>query len=64
MNETIIKEIPCLLVVREGVSKKSGRPYRMTMLRVTTEFGVHDVVLNTRSDRAGFVLDILARKEV
>jgi hypothetical protein len=64
MNETIIMELPCELVVREGISKKSGKPYRMTILRVLTNFGVQDVVLDTRTDRAGIVLDMLARKEV
>lgn len=63
MNEKTICELPCELVVREGVSKKTGKPYRMTMLRVLTEFGECEVMLDTRADRAGIVLDMLARKE-
>lgn len=64
MNETKVCDLPCELVVREGISKKTGKPYRMTILRVLTDFGEQDVVLDTRADRAGIVLDMLARKEV
>lgn len=63
MNEKIICDLQCDLMVREGISKKTGAPYRMTLLRVHTEFGFCDVVLDTRSDRAGIVLDMIARKE-
>lgn len=61
--ENVIKELPCELIVREGVSKKTNKPYRMTILRVYTEYGEYDVVLDTRTDRAGIVLDMIARKE-
>lgn len=64
MNETTICELPCELVIREGISKKTGKAYSMTILRVLTEFGEQDVVLDTRADRAGIVLDVIARKEV
>lgn len=63
MTDKTLCNLECELVVREGYSKKTGAPYRMTLLRVNTEFGVCDVVLDTRSDHAGIVLDILARKE-
>lgn len=61
--ERKICELPCELVVREGVGKKSGKPYRMTILRVLTEYGECEVVLNTFGDRAGIVLDMVTRKE-
>ena len=63
MTEKRLCELPCDLIVREGVSKKTGKPYRMTMLRVLTDYGELDVVLDTRADRAGIVLDMIARKE-
>lgn len=63
MNEKVIGSLPCELVVREGIGKNSGKPYRMTILRVLTDFGVVDVVLDTIRDRSGIVLDMVARKE-
>lgn len=63
MFETKICDLPCELIVREGVSKKSGKNYRMTILKVLTEYGECEVVLNTFGDRAGIVLDMVARKE-
>ena len=63
MNDKTICNLECDLVVREGISKKTGASYRMTLLRVLTDIGVCDVVLDTRFDRAGIVLDMLARKE-
>lgn len=51
-------------MIKEGVSKKTGKPYRMTCIRVATdEYGELDVVLDTNRDRAGIVLDVIARKE-
>lgn len=61
--EKYIRELPCVLIERKGISKKSGKAYRLLILRVTTELGDCDVVLNTYSDRAGMILDIIARKE-
>lgn len=63
MNEKVLCSLPCELVVKEGIGKKSGKPYRMTILRVLTDFGVVDVVLDTIRDRSGIVLDMVARKE-
>lgn len=61
--EKLIRNLPCVLVERTGVSNKSGKPYRMLILRVTTELGDCDVVLNIYGDRAGLMLDIISRKE-
>lgn len=64
MNERIIMRLPAALVIKEGVSKKTGKPYRMTCIRVATDdYGELDVVLDTNRDRAGIVLDVIARKE-
>lgn len=61
--DNYICDLPCILVVREGVSKKTGKPYRLTILKISTELGVCELVLNTFGDRAGMMLDIIARKE-
>lgn len=63
MSEHVVCSLPCDLVVREGTGKATGKPYRMIILRVLTNFGLCDIVLDTRNDRTGIVLDIVARKE-
>lgn len=60
MNEKNIP-IEAQLVIKEGVSKKTNKPYRMTFIRVYTGvFGDVDVLLDTNKDRAGILLDLLA----
>lgn len=55
-------EMMATLKVKEGVSTKTNKPYRMTMLVVhTEEYGDVEILLNTRTDRAGIVLDMVAR---
>lgn len=50
------------IVVKEGVSKKTGNPFIMTYLVVHTEiYGDVEILLDTRTDRAGIVLDLLAK---
>lgn len=51
------------LCVREGVSAKTGKPYFIPFVEVSTPYGVMELKLDTRSDKAGIVLDMLARKE-
>lgn len=57
----------CYVVKKEGVSAKTGKPYKMYVLVVETEqFGDVEIVLDTRASRAGIVLSLLAdnvRKE-
>lgn len=49
------------LVVKEGVSKKTGNSYRMTFLVVHTEiYGDVEILLDTKNDRAGILLDLFA----
>lgn len=55
--------LDCVLCAREGVSAKTGKPYFIPYLEVSTPYGVVEVKLDTRTDRAGIVLDMLARKE-
>lgn len=53
----------CKLVALEGESKKTGKPYRLLKLVVDTEFyGPVEILLDTRHDRAGIVLDMLSRE--
>lgn len=64
MNETVIANLLANLVRIEGVSKKTNKPYKMYKLTIDTEeFGEVDIVLDTRTDRAGIVLAMLDRKE-
>lgn len=61
-----IKEIMLLdatLCVREGVSKKTGKPYSIPYISIDTPYGVVEINLDTRNDRAGIILDMIARKE-
>lgn len=59
-----MKEYICRVKVIEGISKKTGKPYRFTKLEIDTEeYGTVDLDLDTRNTRAGFILDVLARKE-
>lgn len=52
------------LSIREGISKKTGKEYRMLILSVhTKEFGDLEIVLDTKNDRTGILLDTIARKE-
>lgn len=55
----------CDVIVKEGISKKSGMPYKMYVLVIhTITFGDVEILLDTRSSRAGIVLAMLAdRKE-
>lgn len=55
----------CRIKKREGISRKTGKEYRMYVLVIETdEFGEIEVVLNTHTDRAGIILStIYDRKE-
>lgn len=57
----------CYVVKKEGISKKTGKPYEMYVLVVETEkFGDVEIVLDNRTSRAGIILSLLAdnkRKE-
>lgn len=60
--EKYITDLNAKLVVVEGTSAKSGKQYRMTKLKIETElYGEVEIVLDTRHDRAGIVLDMIAR---
>lgn len=61
MNETNVITLECDLIVREGVSKKTGNPYRMYLLRVNAgDYGTAEILLDTRQDRGGILLSVLA----
>lgn len=46
--------------VKEGVSKKTNAPYKMTVLVIDTEiYGELEFLLDTRNDRKGIILDLL-----
>lgn len=65
VDDRVVFETTCELVVREGVSKRTTKPYRMLVLRVDAEeYGPVEILLDTFRDRAGVVLDMLSRKEV
>lgn len=65
LNDKVVGEFTCELVVREGVSKRTDKPYRMLILRVDADdCGPVEIMLDTFRDRAGIVLDMLSRKEV
>lgn len=60
MNETKNLPVNAEISVRQGVSKKTGKPYSMTFIVVHTEiYGDVEVLLDTKKDRAGIVLDLL-----
>lgn len=63
MNEMEMCDMLARLVRVEGVSKRTGKPYSMLKLRVYTDFGKVDFVLDTARDRNGIILDMVARKE-
>lgn len=63
MNEFEICDMVCTLKEVRGVSKKTGKPYTMKKIVVHTEmYGDVEILLDTRADRAGIVLDMI-RKE-
>lgn len=48
--------------VREGTSKKSGKDYKMTFLVIHTDYyGDVEILLDTKNDRAGILLELLTR---
>lgn len=54
----------CYVVKKEGVSAKTNKPYKMYVLVVETEqFGDVEIVLDTRTSRAGIVLSLLEDNE-
>ena len=55
--------LDAMLCIREGTSAKTGKPYSIPFVEVSTPYGVVELKLDTRGDRAGIVLDMLARKE-
>lgn len=59
MNESKMA-VNAEIVRREGVSKKTNKLYTMTFLCVHTElYGDVEILLDTRKDRAGIILDLL-----
>lgn len=63
-NDIFVCDLTCEVKKRKGVSKKTGNPYEMTLLVVdTVEYGKVEITLDTRSDKAGIVIDMLCRKE-
>lgn len=60
MNETKRLPLNAEVVVKEGVSKKTNNPYKMTFIRVHTEvFGDIEFLVDTNKDRAGIILNLL-----
>lgn len=61
MNNKYITDLNARLVVAEGTSK-NGKEYRLTKVIINTElYGEVEILLDTRHDRAGIILDMLAR---
>lgn len=61
MEQKYITDLNAKLMVAEGTSK-AGKKYRLTKLVVDTElYGEVEILLDTRHDRAGIVLDMLAK---
>lgn len=59
MKETELNIYDATLVRRTGESKKTGKTYTMYLLRVHhPKFGDLDIVLDTRTDRAGIILSM------
>lgn len=63
MNNREIMVLDATLCVREGISKKTGKAYRIPYISIETPYGVVEVNLDTRNDRAGIILEMLSRKE-
>lgn len=54
----------CYVVKKEGISAKTYKPYKMYVLVVETEqFGDVEIVLDSRTSRAGIILSLLADNE-
>lgn len=61
METKHITDLNARLVVTEGTSK-AGKRYKLTKLMVNTElYGDVEILLDTHHDRAGIILDMLAR---
>ena len=61
MNNKYVTDLNTKLVIAEGTSK-AGKAYKLTKLVVNTElYGEVEIILDTRHDRAGIILDMLAR---
>lgn len=59
-----IRYMDCTLVEKKGISKKTNKAYRMLALIIhTAEFGDLEIILDTRNDRTGILLDTITRKE-
>lgn len=62
MNVTKNLPVNAEICVKEGVSKKTDKPYCMTFLVIHTEmYGDVEILLDTKKDRAGIVLDLLVK---
>lgn len=60
MNITKRLPVNAEICVKEGVSQKTGKSYSMTFVVIHTEiYGDVEVLLDTKKDRAGIVLDLL-----
>lgn len=61
MNTKHVTDLNAKLVIAEGTSK-AGKTYKLTKLVVNTElYGEVEILLDTRHDRAGIILDMLAK---
>lgn len=58
-----IMQLDAYLCALEGVSVKTNKPYFIPYIEVYTPYGRVELKLDTRTDKAGIVLDMLARKE-
>ena len=59
MKETELNIYDATLIKRTGESKKTGKPYTMYLLRIHhPQYGNLDIVLDTRTDRAGIILSM------
>lgn len=66
MEVTMHEILEAELVTMTGTSKKTGKPYKMTALRIPTPYGEVELILDTKKDRAGIILDMMTasgRKE-
>lgn len=51
----------CEIIVREGISSKTNKPYKLYVLVIHTEvYGDVEIVLDTYKSRAGIILSMLA----
>ena len=59
MNVTKRVPIEGEIIVKEGISKKTNAPYKMTYLSISTAFGPVEILVDTKTDRAGVILSLM-----